>query len=103
MATPESKVKAKVVVALKALGVYYFFPVASPMYGTRGVPDIVACVNGRFVAIECKAGKNTVTELQQRNLDSIKACQGVALVCTNENVGEVVAQIRALKLHGGMP
>ena len=52
--TPEKKVKDKVVGILKEEDVYYFFP-ATHGYGRSGVPDIVACVNGLFLAIECKS------------------------------------------------
>jgi len=44
-ATPEKRVKDKVVSILKAEGAYYFFPMTHG-YGRSGVPDIVACVNG---------------------------------------------------------
>ena len=60
--TPEKKVKNEIVKILKSMGVYYFYPVASG-YGASGVPDIVACINGRFVGIECKAGKGEPTAL----------------------------------------
>ena len=71
----ESWVKKKVVDHLKSLGVYYFFPVASG-YMKSGVPDIVCCIKGKFVAIECKAGKNTTTAIQDKNIDSIRKKDG---------------------------
>ena len=86
--TPEKKVKNKVVAILKAYGAYYFYPVTGG-YGMSGVPDIVGCMNGRFIAIECKAGKNKPTELQQQNLDRIKGCGGYALVINEDNTHEV--------------
>ncbi len=82
-ATPEAKVKAKVVKALKDIGAYYFYPVTGG-YGRSGVPDIVACVKGRFIGIECKAGKNKPTGLQLKNLSDISAAGGVALVINDE-------------------
>ena len=48
-ATPEKRVKDKVVAILKQEGAYYFFP-ATHGYGRSGVPDIVACVSGLFLA-----------------------------------------------------
>ena len=50
--TPEKIVKDKVVSILKAEGVYYFFP-ATHGFGRSGVPDIVCCVSGYFLA--CRA------------------------------------------------
>ena len=55
--TPEKRVKTKVEAVLKNEGAYYFFP-ATHGYGRSGVPDIIACVNGCFLASECKAGGN---------------------------------------------
>jgi Holliday junction resolvase len=81
--TPEAKVKKVVVAQLKALGAYYFYPVTGG-YGSSGVPDIVGCYKGAFFGIECKAGKNTATALQQKNLDHIRSAGGVAMVI-NEN------------------
>ena len=79
----EKWVKQQVVKMLKERHVYYFFPVAGA-YTSIGVPDIVACIRGRFVGIECKAGNNRPTELQLRNLEDIRDNGGVALV-VNEN------------------
>jgi len=86
--TPESKVKAKVVAQLNALGAYYFYPVTGG-WGNSGVPDIVACYKGRFIGIECKAGKNKPTKLQQKNLDDIAAAGGVALIVNELNIDDV--------------
>jgi hypothetical protein len=30
-----------------------------------GTPDIIACVKGRFIGIECKDGKNKMTKYQE--------------------------------------
>lgn len=95
MATPESKVKAKCTALLKALGVYYFFPVANGM-GRAGIPDIICCANGRFLAIECKAGKGTTTALQEKELAAIRAAGGVALVINESNLtmlGETLLEL----------
>lgn len=86
--TPEVKVKKKVVAQLKELGAYYFYPVTGG-YGANGVPDIVGCYRGTFFGIECKAGKNKPTPLQQKNLDSISAMGGVAMVINEDNINEV--------------
>lgn len=83
--TPEKKVKDKVVKILKARGVYYFFP-ATHGFGRSGVPDIVCCVRGFFLGIECKAGKNKTTPLQDRELEAIAAAGGRSLVINEENI-----------------
>lgn len=94
--TPEKKVKDRVVKILKEHGVYYFFPATFGM-GRSGVPDIVCCVNGRFLGIECKAGDNKPTALQQRELKAIADAGGSALVINEENVEGVASIVRVLK------
>lgn len=82
--TPEKKVKDKVVGTLKKAGAYYFFP-ATHGFGRSGVPDVVACVDGAFLGIECKAGKNKPTALQVRELEAIRMAGGVAVVVNEQN------------------
>lgn len=86
--TPEAKVKAKVVAAVKKAGAYYCMPVTGG-FGNSGVPDILICHKGRFIAVECKAGKGKVTALQQHNIDSINRAGGVALVVNESNIDEI--------------
>jgi len=77
--TPEKKVKDKVVKILKKHGVYYFFPATYGM-GRSGVPDIICCIKGRFLAIECKANGNKPTALQEREINLIHQAGGIAIV-----------------------
>jgi hypothetical protein len=94
--TPEKVVKDKVVSVLKSEGVYYFFP-ATHGYGRSGVPDIIACVNGLFLAVECKAGNNKPTALQLREIEHIHSCGGVAVVVDETNWDMVRDLVRKLK------
>jgi Holliday junction resolvase len=91
--TPEAKVKKKVVDVLKKNGAYYFFP-ATGGYGRSGVPDIVSCYRGVFVAIECKAGTNKPTPLQQAEMGKIKQAQGFVLVVNEDNIDDVTTLLR---------
>jgi hypothetical protein len=86
--TPEGKVKAKVRRLLDAASVYYFMP-ATGGYGRSGVPDIVGCCNGKFFAIECKAGKGVTTALQDNELRKIKEAGGITLVINETNIMDV--------------
>jgi Holliday junction resolvase len=102
MATPEKAVKAKVKNVLESEGVYYFMPPANG-FGRSGVPDIVACVNGLFLAIECKAGTNKPTALQVREIESIRRNNGVAVVVNEANwdmVRELVKKLKATIIKG---
>ena len=87
-ATPEKKVKDKVVKLLKEAGVYYFYA-STHGFGRSGVPDLVCCLAGRFVGIECKAGKNKPTPLQEKEMAAIRAAGGTTLVVNEENINDV--------------
>ena len=92
MATPESKVKKRVKEILKNLGAYYVMPVTGG-YGRSGAPDFLVCYKGRFIGIECKAGKNKPTALQEKNLREIEDAGGSSLVIDEENVVDVLLLI----------
>lgn len=95
--TPEAKVKLQVRKILDALQIYYFFP-ASNGYGRAGIPDIIACGKGRFIAIECKAGKGTTTALQERELARISEAGGVTYVAREDNL-EPLKEILTCLMH----
>jgi len=59
----------------------------------NGTPDIVACYQGRFVAIEVKApGKlRTVSKLQQYQIDRINEAGGLAFAADSlETVKDII-------------
>ena len=87
--TPETKVKRKVTVILNKYDAYFFFP-PSNGFGRSGIPDIIACYCGQFIAIECKAGKNITTALQRRELNAIEDAMGYALVINETNIDQLV-------------
>ena len=87
--TPEAKVKKVVTKQLKQLGAYYFFPMTGG-YGKSGVPDIVGCYEGKFFGIECKAGTNKPTVLQEKNLRDIENVGGLSLVINEDNMADVL-------------
>jgi Holliday junction resolvase len=91
--TPEAKVKKKVVDVIKKNGAYYFFP-ATGGYGRSGVPDIVGCYRGVFFAIECKAGTNKPTALQEAEMGKIKQANGCVLVVNEDNISDVEILLR---------
>jgi hypothetical protein len=91
--TPEAKVKKKVVDVLKKNDAYYFFP-ATGGYGRSGVPDIVCCYRGIFIGIECKAGSNKPTALQEAEMQKISNAQGFVLVVNETNIEDVAILLR---------
>jgi Holliday junction resolvase len=95
-ATPESKVKDKLRKYLTQLGIYHFMPPANG-FGRAGIPDVIGCYNGQFVAFECKAGRNIPTALQEREIRNIQAAKGWAFVITELNVDHVEELLRLEK------
>lgn len=99
--TPEGAVKEQCVAVFKEFEAYYFFT-ATHGYGRSGVPDIVGCLDGYFLAVECKAGKNVLQPLQRREIAAIKATNSIALVIREDNIHvlrqvlEVIVKLRDL-------
>jgi Holliday junction resolvase len=86
--TPEGRVKAAVRKVLDAEGVYYFMPAANG-FGRAGIPDIICCVQGFFLALELKAGNGKTTALQDREITAINVHGGRAVVINENNINEV--------------
>ena len=87
-ATPEGKVKKKLIDFLKSLGgdCFYYMSVQHGM-GQTGIPDVMAIIKGVPFAFECKATpKQHPTVLQAYALDRIHKARGVAWVVDSENV-----------------
>ncbi len=85
-ATPEGRVKGKIRTRLKewvAAGypLWWFWPQAGP-FGRAGVPDLVMCVGGHFLAVEVKAPGGKPTVLQGTVIDAILVAGGEA-VCVD--------------------
>jgi Holliday junction resolvase len=93
--TPESNVKKKVTSILKSHGAYYFYPMTGG-FGRSGVPDIVCCLRGKFIGIECKAGDNKPTALQEKNLKDIRESGGFAFVVNEENIDSLERILEAI-------
>jgi len=83
--TPEAKVKKQIKQILDNHQIYHFSPYMSGM-GRAGVPDIIACFKGHFLAIEAKAGKNKPTALQEREIANIQKAGGHAMVLNEDNL-----------------
>lgn len=94
--TPEGKVKAEVRKILKKAEVYFFSPAANG-FGRAGIPDFICCVDGLFLGIECKAGKNGLTTLQQRELTAIENNNGATFVATEATLDELAEFVEELK------
>jgi hypothetical protein len=94
--TPERIVKDKVIDMLDAVGAVWCAPVGS-VYGRSDQLDFIACLNGRYLEIETKAGRiDKTTALQARKVDAVRAAGGVAVIvnaATLDRLSWALAQI----------
>jgi Holliday junction resolvase len=74
------------------LGIYHFMPPGMGL-GRSGIPDIIGCYNGRFIAIECKAGKGKATALQERELIAICNAGGFTYIAREDNLEEMEGRL----------
>jgi len=94
--TPEAKVKARLKKQLNELGIYHFSPFQAGM-GRAGIPDVIGCYRGVFVAFECKAGSNKPTALQEREMQAIREAGGHAYVINEDNVNDLQEILKWIK------
>ena len=76
---PEKRFETKIKEFLDSQGAYYIKYFAN-RNTKSGIPDILACVNGYFVAIEVKAQNGTVKALQEHHLTEIRIAGGFSFV-----------------------
>ena len=84
---PESKLQLKIRKALeKEFGGWWFKMWGGP-FTKRGIPDLIGCVEGLFIALEVKMPKkrkNTSAVQKEVIWDIIRKGRGVAAVVTSE-------------------
>ena len=95
-ATKEALVKKRLKKQLDEMGIYHFSPFQAGM-GRAGIPDVIGCYRGLFVAFECKAGNGKTTLLQERELNAIRTAKGLAFVINEENVDNIQELLRWTK------
>lgn len=66
-----------------------------------GVPDILACVNGRFVGIEVKAQNGKPSQLQLYHCRKITESGGVAVVVWPDDFDRLKQLVLRLLVEGG--
>ncbi len=84
MRTPEGKVKDRIKAALIRAKAYYFMPVQNGM-GSPSL-DFIGCHQGRFFAVEAKAGRKQPTARQKLTAASMEAA-GARTFVINEVEG----------------
>ena len=92
----EKDVVAKIKKYLTTVPDCFFWKEHGGMYGTAGIPDIIACINGRFVAFEVKTETGKLTKLQEITLQKIRDAKGQAFKVTS--AAEVAAILKELEV-----
>lgn len=54
-------------------------------FGNAGVPDIIVCLDGKFIALEVKTPKGKASELQKLIIKRINESGGIAAVVRSVN------------------
>jgi Holliday junction resolvase len=89
----ESKIQSKILKELKKIpGIYAHKNITT---NRKGIPDIIMCVDGRYVALEVKRPGGKPTELQKWNIEQIRQAGGTAEVVYGW--GDVANILRRLK------
>ena len=86
----------KIKVFLKSIGAY-FIKTHGDRFSRVGTPDILACVNGRFVAVEVKAENGKPSELQLYHIKQIKKAGGLACVLYPKDFEKFKTKMEELK------
>lgn len=100
--TPEGKVKDAVKKLLRKHEVWYFMPVSNGM-GAMGIFDIVCCVNGKFLGVECKSdATKKPTPLQTHCAEGVLRSGGVVFLAHADNLTDLEYTINQIKegTHG---
>lgn len=76
----ESDITKSILKYLKTLLRCFFWKEHGGIYGTSGIPDIIVCIDGRFIALEVKTQKGKTTPLQNAAIRKIHSSGGFAFV-----------------------
>ncbi|MEG1806473.1 MAG: VRR-NUC domain-containing protein [Clostridia bacterium] len=90
----ESEIVAKIQNYLRSEPELFFWKEHGGQYGTAGIPDIICCYKGKFIAFEVKTDIGKTTVLQQITIKRILKAGGYAVVV--RSVEEVKKIIQAL-------
>jgi len=89
----EQTIQKEIIKYLESIGAYTIKTIKTNRAGT---PDIIACLNGRFIAIEVKRKGNKATPLQLAKIEQIRASGGIAFIAYSKD--DVISKLN--KLNG---
>jgi len=89
----EQAYQKKITTYLESKGAYVVKVVAA---SKKGVPDVLACYKGHFIAIEVKTPltRHNTTKLQDYNLARVREADGYAIVAVDvDDVQDIIEEI----------
>lgn len=95
----EKHFQVKVRRHLKLLPNTWFFKASER--SLAGIPDVILCVNGMFIALELKRSlKSKATPLQLYCLELINKSKGIGIVATPENWDKIYGVLKIISEGG---
>ena len=87
----EKAITNQILKYLKSLPECFAFKEHGGLYGTSGIPDIIVCYKGKFLAFEVKTEKGKLSKLQEMTIAKIRKANGMAFKVTSlEEVKEIL-------------
>ena len=76
----ESDIVTAIMKVLKTVPRSFAWKEHGGMYGTAGIPDIIACIDGKFYGFEVKTDIGKTTGLQEATIRKINRAGGTAVI-----------------------
>jgi hypothetical protein len=91
----EAQITEKIKAYLIGIDDCFWFKEHGGIYGSNGIPDLIICYKGKFVALEVKTKGGKTTALQEAALKQIRAAGGIGgVVRSVEDVKRIIEGIR---------
>lgn len=81
----EKDITNKILKYLKTVPNSFVWKEHGGMYGTAGIPDIICCIDGKFIAFEVKTKTGVLSKLQEITIAKIEDAKGKAYKVTSVN------------------
>ena len=90
----EKALQGKIIRWLKSVPGCFVVKQHGGVYTEVGIPDLICCYKGRFIAFELKVKNNTTTKIQDFKIDRIRKAGGIAEVIRSlDEVKKVIGGI----------
>lgn len=93
----ESYLRQKMVKLLRTIDGVWVYKVSDAY--TSGIPDIILCCRGRFIAIELKAEHGKMSHVQLAQQKIIERCDGLYYTVYPDKINKTVDDIRLLAFN----